>query len=268
MTKYPEIYLGYRMRKFIDIMETIQSESLVEHIAEMVRQGYHEGYGPYWKLNADPRILEDEAAMHHISELISAGFTSGHHPAWDLKVIEGEEPITADGENAYEVEDRMAKKHPELDEEESAALEVPADVHLDANLTGKHKVVAVHQKHGEGQGWYECSDDEAELFVVEDENGEPVESYPDRNSAEAHAHTLDTSAEVLDEVDLDPTDGPSIEELEHVVDAEPSIYSDDPDYKVEIAAIHERGHKQDEAFRELEARGISLTDDQLRLAGR
>lgn len=264
------------MRKFIDIMENIQSESLVEHIADMVRQGYHEGYGPYWKLNADPRILEDEAAMHHIGELISAGFTSGHHPTWDLKVIEPEEPITADGESAYEVEDRMAKKHPELDESDDIPYDAPEmeagraiQAHLDGEHAAKHKVVAVHQKNGEGQGWYECSDEEAELFVVEDENGEPVESYPDRNSAEAHAHTLDASAEILDEVDEDPTDGPSIEELEQVAaEVEPSLYSDEPDYKVEIAAIHERGHKQDEAFRELASRGIELTDDQLRMAGR
>jgi hypothetical protein len=268
------------MRKFITIMESIGDESIVDHIAGMVRQGYHEGYGPYWKLVADPRLLEDEAAMLHISELIAAGFTSGHHPSWDLKVIEKAEDqpespsITADGEDVGEVEDRMAKKHPEVVDEEI----------VDETPKAKHRVVPVHQKNGAGAGWWECPDEHAELFVVEDDAGEPVDggTYHDRNSADAHCHHLNTDEAVtgdqmLDEIDVDPTDGADLDahaaaamadNLAAGGNSEPTMFADKADHEVEVAAVYERGHAQDEAFRELEARGIQLTDHQMSLSGR
>ncbi len=275
------------MRKFIDLMESIGDDSLVDHISTMVRQGYHEGYGPYWKLNADPRLLEDEAAMHHIADLIAAGFTSGHHPTWDLTVIEKTDDthpaITADGEDVGEVEDRMAKKHPELDEE------IVDEEIVDEAPKPKHKVVAVNQKMGAGAGWWECPDEEAELFVVEDDMGEPVESYSDRNAAEAHAHHLngdetpDEGEQLLTDEDTDPTDNGDIPydhpdmvagraiqdhlDAEHMASAD-TMYASAPDHEVEVAAIFKRGHEQDEAMRELAVRGIHLTPDQSAMAGR
>jgi hypothetical protein len=271
------------MRKFITIMESITDESLVDHIAGMVRQGYHEGYGPYWKLNADPRLLEDEAAMMHISELISAGFTSGHHPTWDLKVVEKAEDAPADPHADAHVPEAVP------------AAPVPAEHHIvdeeivDETPKAKHRVVPVHQKMGAGAGWWECPDEHAELFVVEDDEGEPLESYDDRNSADAHCHHLNTGEgmvtgeQILDEIDTDPTDNGDIppehpdmvmgRNIQSYLDAQHenkprNSFSDQDDYAIEVAAIHERGLLQDEAFAELEHRGIALTPHQMGMAGR
>lgn len=225
------------MRKFIEIMESISSTSLVEQIAAAVRQGEHEGFSPYWKLQADERLLNDEAAMMHISELISAGFTSGHHPSWDLVTVEGEPKIDP-------VSPISAEPHAAIVDEEAE------DIFSDApEMIQKHNVVPVHQREGEGQGWWECPDEHAECFVVEDDEGNPIESHPDRNSAEAHAHGLNNPV-MLDE------------------EGAATMYENEPDYKVEVAAMHERGHAQDEAFLELDRRNITLTDTQLTQAGR
>lgn len=248
------------MRKFINIMEAITSESLVDHIAMMVGEGHHEGFSPYWKLHADERLLDDHAAMLHISELISAGFTSGHHPTWDLKVVEHDAGIRNAGYshmtpmddhpvvNSAAGEKALANRIHGLDEDDESPADLASPATVLAHGLKTHGVVAVHQREGEGNGWFECPDEHAETFVVEDHEGNPVDSWPDRNSAEAHAHSLNNP--ILDE------------------DTEETMFMSDPDHKVEVAAIHERGHVQDEAFKELAHRGIRLNDHQLKLADR
>jgi hypothetical protein len=241
------------MRNFINILEEGLSPSARQHIAFMVSQGHHEGFNPYWKLNADPNILSDRLAMQHIADLIIGGETLGHQPTWDLKTVGGDTDEAA--------------PEPEVDETAfvpTDAFAAPLDED-DKEVAPKHRVVAVHQKEGHGNGWWECPDEHAELFVVEDDEGNPLESYHDRNSAEAHAHHLNTGEQVLDEIDEVPTDGAVAAPEDMAV---PTMYADDPDHVVEVAAMHERGHAQDEAFREMALRGIQLTPEQERQAGR
>lgn len=246
------------MRKFINLLEGL-APSTAHHIAFMVGDGHHEGFAPYWKLNADPKILADPLAMRHIADLIVGGESSGHQPSWELKVVTGDDAPQEDIRNTT---------HSHVTPVDGGAVIDEEDIDPTDN-TAKHKVVSVHQREGEGQGWYECHHDDAELFVVEDEHGEPVESYNDHNSAEAHCHHLNNGSQMLDEIDVDPTDDADMAlNNPHMLDLSPTLYSDAADHEVEVAAIHERGHEQDEAFRELDNRGITLTPHQRTMAGR
>jgi hypothetical protein len=246
------------MRHFITIMEAIKDDSLHTTIINAVRAGEHEGFAPYWKLNADPRVLEDESAMFHIAELIAAGFDSGHQPDWSLKTIE---PATAPSPDNVPPTGNIFTDHPAMgfkgvshamvDEEEITDADIDIDhqmvaADIDAELT-PHTVVGVAENDGPGNGWHEVSDEAATRFVVVDAEDAILDYYPDRNTAEAHAHGLN-HGKLLDE------------EIDNGMD-------DLPNYAVIIQAIHERGEQQQRALAELDARGLWLNDQQKAQAG-
>lgn len=325
-------------RKYINLIESHIDELLTHTISDCVANGEHEGFKPYWKLLADERVLSDHDAMTHIAGLISDGYRSGAHPHWELKVVEAEESLEAQMEGELELEEETI------------------------DVVHAHMVVPVAETHGEGQGWYEVTDAQATMWVVEDEHGNPVESFDTRAAAEAHSASMnatmspsdmatykpekelelveddesdemdltsgpvfdyiitngsyfeltalndaakeaiggkhsveydpsemkeilaldgvtfyhagdgpidaDELSEWLDEVDEDEDEDEEDEELEEeVVEDTPTRFDGSENFVVIINAIHERGAKQQDALRELEKRGLWLSDEQKVQAG-
>ncbi len=153
-------------RKYINLIESHIDELLTHTISDCVANGEHEGFKPYWKLLADERVLSDHDAMTHIAGLISDGYRSGAHPHWELKVVEPEESLEAQMEGEIELQEETI------------------------DVVHAHMVVPVAETHGEGQGWYEVSDAEATMWVVEDEHGNPIESFDTRAAADAHSVSM------------------------------------------------------------------------------
>lgn len=269
-------------RKYINLIESHIDELLTHTISDCVANGEHEGFKPYWKLLADERVLSDHDAMTHIAGLISDGYRSGAHPHWELKVVEPEENL----------EDQMEGEL-ELQEE---TIDV---VHA-------HMVVPVAETHGEGQGWYEVSDAEATMWVVEDEHGSPIESFDTRAAADAHSNSMNAEMaptdmktyapekELVEDDEEDAANGIfyctgcgreemdcskdpcqavlddrgelELEEEDEVMDG-PTRFDGSQNFVVIINAIHERGEKQQEALAELNKRGLWLSDEQKVQAG-
>lgn len=82
------------MRNFMNIVEGAADTDLP---SIRIRQGETEGFNPYWKLVADPRVLSDEAAMMLIADFIDAGIHSGVYPTWELITVEPELEAVANG---------------------------------------------------------------------------------------------------------------------------------------------------------------------------
>ena len=74
--------------RHIKLIESICESHACVEIASKIASGDHEGFNPYWKLVADPRILSDHDALGHIATLVSDGYTSGAHPTWELKMAD------------------------------------------------------------------------------------------------------------------------------------------------------------------------------------
>jgi hypothetical protein len=234
-------------RTHINLIESITEPMLTHQIAELIANGDHEGFKPYWKLLADERVLSDADAMAHISTQVHDGFCSGTFPHWELKVVEGSESVT-----------------PETVEEDI----IDEDIE---DITHAYMLVPVAETNGRGQGWFEVSAEEAEMWVVEDEHGKPVFHNEDRGVAVSHMEELNSGIAPQDmetyremelvEDDLDPTDDISTENNEK------TRFHDSEDFVVIINAIHERGSRQEEALREMDKRGLWLSPEQKVQAG-
>jgi hypothetical protein len=214
------------MRQFINLVEST-TESLATHtISDAISNGEHEGFSPYWKLIADARILSDSDAMGHIATLVHDGYTSGMHPTWELKLVDSIPDSIPD----------IATAHDSVIDEEVI------------DIIHSYMLVPVAETDGIGQGWHEVAEHDATMWVVEDENGTPVFSHADKDVASAHMAELNGHEAILDET------------------TESNRFSSSPDYVVIINAIHERGERQAEALRELDARGLWLNSEQKKQA--
>lgn len=205
------------MRQFINLVEST-TETLATHtISAAIASGEHEGFSPYWKLVADARILSDSDAMSHIATLVHDGYVSGIHPTWELKLVD---------------------TTPEIEPIEEEIVDI---IH-------NYMLVPVAETDGVGQGWHEVSEEDATMWVVEDENGVPVFSNSSKEVAKDHMAELNGHEVILDET------------------TETNQFSSAPNYVVIINAIHERGERQAEALRELDARGLWLNPEQKKQA--
>ena len=225
----------------IRLIESLCEGHACTKIAAKIASGDHEGFKPYWKLIADPRILSDHDALTHIATLVSDGYTSGAHPNWELKTVD-----------SASIDD--------LDEE-------VIDVYHD------HMVVPVAETHGPGKGWYEVSDENATEFVVEDKNGDVISSWSTREEAESEAYNLNSGVVQTGDIAVGTHIVPEmelVEDDEEIGQPTPqglNRFSNKPDYIVIINAIHERGVRQQEALEELRARGLWLSSEQKSQAG-
>mgnify|MGYP007069490532 CR=1 FL=1 len=64
-------------------------ENDLEYIADLVKQGYTNGFEPSWSIEIssenDEEHTEEERA-EYIAELIRGGYMSGTYPIWSLEV--------------------------------------------------------------------------------------------------------------------------------------------------------------------------------------
>lgn len=274
------------IRRSINLIESLHDEAINVKIAEEVASGTFEGFKPYWKLIADPRVLEDSAALAHISTLIMDGYTSGMHPTWELKMVDEVADVIVDEGDM--VEDILLPP-------ETPTVSGAHDAELDEeviDIVHAYTVVPVAETHGEGNGWYEVSRADAVRYVVEDEHGGVVDHFDNWEEARALASKLNSDMKPSDmdhyksnmamaEDEHDDFDGYEGQDREsysddqdrdsYMVDDEdeetPTMFDDKEDYVVIINAIHERGPRQQQALEELNRRGLWLSDEQKRQAG-
>lgn len=254
------------IRRSIDLIESAAEESIALKIAQDVAAGVCEGFKPYWKLIADPRVLEDTNALAHIATLIMDGYTSGIHPTWELKLVDEVEEVTVDEEVLLPPGTPQVSGAVEEEELDEEVLDI---VHA-------YGVVPVAEIHGQGKGWYEVSKSEATRFVVEDEKGNAVEYHDTWEEARAAARRLNDHTRPSDmehyraPVEEDGVEGHDHEDYhvgDDALEDETTRFDKKEDYIVIINAIHERGVRQQEALKELSKRGLWLSDEQKKQAG-
>lgn len=258
------------MRNFINITESFSDNT----VASKIRNGETEGFNPYWKLVADPRVLSDFAAMVLIADLVDVGFTSGIHPTWELIQVDANETeaeIAPDA--AIELPAEITDIPAELTEPTDIAPEndfdqLPTDGVVPdegEELVSSVEYATRDELSAMGDG---ADTDLGEIVYPEeigpdneDEIKEEIEGIRRKNLED---YLADLSAAEDEQLLLDSEDeegdGTSIEELNRYVGAS--------DLDVELAAIHERGQEQDDALAELDRRGITLTPEQLTIAGK
>lgn len=253
------------IRRIIDLIESAADENITHRIAAEVGGGSVEGFNPYWKLTADPRVLEDMAALDHISTLIMDGFTSGIHPTWELKLIDNSEAVVDEDVllPAGTPDVSGADVEPHREEVDEEVIDI---VHA-------FSVVPVAETHGKGKGWYEVSKDEATHFVIEDEEGHMVEHHPTYEAARVAADIMNQNTTPADMKTFAPVEEMIDEEADEMVADEvpaadtPTRFDKAQDFVVIINAIHERGVRQQEALTELGKRGLWLSAEQKKQAG-
>lgn len=95
------------MRNF---METVGGITAQANVIAALRNGETEGFDPYWKLVADPRVLEDPDAVNVIIDQLEFGAQSGAFPTWELITVKPESDMEAGCEAPVEVEEGMGDK--------------------------------------------------------------------------------------------------------------------------------------------------------------
>ena len=86
-------YTNHKKPNKLDFLNSSEYQNILDHIANLVLEGYTSGFDPTWSIEITPNTngfsdneYNEDAELIEISRLIKEGYTSGFDPTWELNI--------------------------------------------------------------------------------------------------------------------------------------------------------------------------------------